>query len=236
MKGSLDELLRAAGLADDELLVRARQRAGREGIVLVRALIDEGISERRLAEEVAGRTQLPLVELPAADDPSTDPEHDEALRQVPHSLALHHGLVPLAIDRTDRAGAAATLRLAMADPFDGVAVEEIEASSGMTVAPVVARLSAVLARARFVYRGSITEMIGRPLQMSRGFGVVAPGRALEPKTTPLHAVQPEASLEVRLAALVELLEANGLIDAADLAERVRRLQREREATDDATSE
>ncbi len=219
MDGGFEALVRELGLADDELLLRASKRAGRDGVALVRAMVDEGVDETLLAEQLATRLELPLVLL---DGHSSDAERgaqEEAAREVPHSLALAHALVPLAVDRS---AASPSLRMAMANPLDQAAIEEVEAASGLKVVPVVASVSRVMKRARRLYRGTITEMIAR----RPGFGVTGDGQPLEPKTAPLHRVRSDASIEVRLAALIELLEESGVVDAIELAERVRRLQQE----------
>jgi len=160
---------------------------------------------------VARRLKLPRVEL------ADEPVDDDALREVPFDLADARRLLPLSIDRTGRRR---TIRVAMADPLDLDAVEEIEMSTGCQLEPVVARAGELADAASRHYRGVITKMIPR----RPPFG--GPGESA-PTTQPTHKIADEASLELRLQALVDHLAERGVVDREALSELVRRLVKER---------
>jgi Type II secretion system (T2SS), protein E, N-terminal domain len=208
---TLEDLLLEEGLVDDVVLRHARRHARKHGVSLARAVVEGGLSDEALAEAVARRLKLPRIEL------SDEPVDDDALREVPFELAEARRLLPLSIDRTGRRR---TIRVAMADPLDLDAVEEIEMSTGCQLEAVVARAGELADAAGKHYRGVITRMIPR----RPPFG--GPGESA-PTTQPTHKIADEASLELRLQALVDHLAERGVIDREALSELVRRLVKER---------
>jgi hypothetical protein len=210
---SLEDLLLEEGALDEATLRQARRQARQSGVSLARALVDAGlIDDGTLAELVARRLGLPRVAL------DREPVDDDALREVPFDLADGRRLVPLSIQRS---GARPVIRVAMADPLDRDAVDEIELATGCFVEPVVARVGDLAAAVERHYRGVITKMIPRrPV-----FGVPA-AAPLEPTTQPTHQVADEAPTEARLEALVELLVERGLVDRDSYLEAVRRMVKE----------
>jgi type IV pilus assembly protein PilB len=142
-----------------------------------------------------------------------EPIDDDALREVPFDLAETRRLLPLSIERN---GQKRVIRVAMADPLDLDAVEEIEMSTGCQLEAVVARAGELEEAAQRHYRGVITKMIPR-----KPFGDSSP------ITQPTHQIADEASVELRLEALIEHLTERGLVDSDALAERVRRLVKEK---------
>jgi type IV pilus assembly protein PilB len=205
---TLEDLLLEEGLVDDVGLRHARRHARKHGVSLARAVVEGGLSDEALAEAVARRLQLTRVEL------ADEPVDDDALREVPFELAEARRLLPLSIDRTGRRR---TIRVAMADPLDLDAVEEIEMSTGCQLEPVVARAGELADAAGRHYRGVITKMIPR-----RPFGESA-----APTTQPTHKIADEASLELRLQALIDHLAERGVVDREALSELLRRLVKER---------
>src|SRR5579862_2779054 len=127
---SLEDVLLEEGLLDEVGLRHARRHARKHSVSLARAVIEGGLSDEALAEALARRLKLARVEL------ADEPVDDDALREVPFDLADARRLLPLSIDRTGRRR---TIRVAMADPFDVDAVEEIEMSTGCQLDAVVAR-------------------------------------------------------------------------------------------------
>ena len=204
---TLEDLLLDEQLVDAVGLKHARRHARKNNVSLARAVVEEGLSDEALAEAVARRLRLPRVEL------RDEPVDDDALREVPFDLADARRLLPLSIDR---AGKKRVIRVAMADPLDVDAVEEIEMSTGCQVEAVVARAGDVAEAAQKHYRGVITKMIPR-----KPFGDSAP------VTQPTHKIADEASVELRLQALVDHLVEKGLVDRDALAEAVRRLVKEK---------
>jgi hypothetical protein len=217
MRRTLEDLLLEEGLLDESALREVRLHARRSGVGLARAAVERGLSDEALAEAVARRLRLPRVELAA------ETIDDDALREVPFDLADARRLLPLAIERGARRS---VIRVAMADPLDLDAVEEIEASTGCQVEAVVARAGELADAVARHYRGVITKMIPRrPV-----FGAARPGAeapVLEPSTQPTHQVGDEAPVELCLQALLELLFEQGLVEREAYLEALRRLVKER---------
>jgi type IV pilus assembly protein PilB len=203
---TLEDLLLEEGLLDDVSLRHARRHARKNGISLARAIVEEGLSDEALAEAVARRLRLPRVDL------SRESVDDDALREVPFDLADARRLLPLAIDR---AGRRRVIKVAMADPLDIDAVEEIEMSTGCQLDAVVARANQLAEATQKHYRGIITKMIPRKF----------PENA--PTTQPTHKIADEAALELKLQALIDQLAERGHIDRDALSEAVRKLVKDK---------
>lgn len=124
------------------------------------------------------------------------------------------------------------IRVAMADPLDFDATEEIEMSTGCSVEPVVGRVGEIGEAVSRYYRRVITKMIPRrPV-----FGATVPTgtpAAHKPETTnapttqPHHNVADEAPPELGLRALVDLLVERGVVNREAWQEALRRLMKER---------
>jgi hypothetical protein len=212
MRRTIEDILLEAGLLDETRLRHARRYARHNDLCLARAVVEHaGVSEEELAAALATRLRLPRVDF------ARETVDQDAIREVPYNLADGRRLLPLAIDR---AGPRLLIRVAMADPLDLDATEEIEMSTGCTIEPVVGRVTEIGDAVMRHYRGVITKMIPRhPL-----FG--ASGRP-EQTTQPHRQVVDEASPEIAVRALVELLVDRGLIDRDTWLKTVRRLARER---------
>ncbi len=207
---TLETVLLDARIVDEAVLRQARRVALRRRIPLLEVLIDEHlIDDARVADALARSLSLPRVVL---GDLTLD---DEALREVPHDLALVHLVMPVQLESE---GAHRTLRLAMANPLDRFALEDLAHSSGCVVEPVVASLSEVRTAIQRSYRGFITKMIPRLSNEE--------ARSNEgPSTQPHLQLPDESSLEVRLVALIGVLVDRGVITRAELDEHIRRLVR-----------
>jgi type IV pilus assembly protein PilB len=204
---TLEDLLLDEQLVDAVGLKHARRHARKNNVSLGRAVVEEGLSDEALAEAVARRLRLPRVDL------RDEPVDDDALREVPFDLADARRLLPLSIERS---GKKRVIRVAMADPLDVDAVEEIEMSTGCQVDAVVARAGDLAEAAQKHYRGVITKMIPR-----KPFGENAP------VTQPTHKIADEAAVELRLQALIDHLAERGTIDKDALAESIKRLIKEK---------
>ena len=220
MRRTIEDLLVEAGLIDELRLRHVRRYARHNSVCLARAAVEiGGIAEEALASTLASRLRLPRVDL------ARQTVDDDAVREVPHDLAEARRLLPLAIDR---AGPRRVIRVAMADPLDFDATEEIEMSTGCTVEPLVGRVGEIGDAVSRYYRGVITKMIPRrPLFGSAlPTGTPAP-RLPDPTTQPHHHVADEAPPDLALRALVDLLVERGLLDRDSWQEAVRRLVKER---------
>ncbi len=220
MRRTIEDVLIEAGLIDEARLRHVRRYARHNGVCLAQAAVDNGgVAEETLAATLASRLRLPRVDL------AQETVDDDAVREVPHDLAEGRRLLPLVIDRS---GPRRVIRVAMADPLDFDATEEIEMSTGCTVDPLVGRVSEIRDAVTRYYRGVITKMIPRRPVFGSALptGTPAP-RPVEPTTQRHHQVADEAPPELALRALVDVLVERGVIDREAWLEAVRRLVKER---------
>src|SRR5579875_793615 len=97
----------------------SRRRIG-EILVSMRA-----ISEARLLETLSRQLEVPLVDL------NQEPPDQEVLKMVPNEFAIRHLLIP--IRRTEE-----RLVVAMADPLDIQAIDDLHLLTGLDIAPMLA--------------------------------------------------------------------------------------------------
>src|SRR5918992_726192 len=141
----LVDLLGATGLVTPEGLERARQRAGASGS-FAEALLEEGVaSADAAARALARRTGLPLVDL---NDVGTTFDATEAvpLRVLQRAIAI-----PYAVE-DDR------LRIAIADPRDLNAIDELRLASRKTIELAVAPRDEIITELKRLSR--VSEMHG----------------------------------------------------------------------------
>lgn len=137
----LADLLAATGLIPSDKLAVARGRAGSSGS-LAQALVDEGVaSAEGIARTLAARYRLPLVDLAAT---GVDPQ---AAGLVPLHVLERLGAVPYAVDDV-------TLRVAVADPGNVHAIDELRLATRLTVELAVATRDDVEAEIRRLLRAS----------------------------------------------------------------------------------
>ena len=119
----LGAVLLERGYVTDDSLQQAIGRHAEVGGRLADILVNLGvISEQRIARAVEESIGIPLVNLPRVDIMA------DALAKVRGELAAELQAMPFAIDE-DR------LRVALVDPLDALAIEEIEDASGCLVEP-----------------------------------------------------------------------------------------------------
>jgi type IV pilus assembly protein PilB len=127
---------------------RARRTAGRLRVPLERAVVERGrIPFGFLLEHLAESWGVGYTDLRLSD---VDPA---ALRALAEDYARAHTLV--AFGRADR-----RLRVAMWDPRDRRAIDDIERMTGLTVMPHLAPARAIQ-RAHLLYKGDLREMLER---------------------------------------------------------------------------
>ena len=132
MSKQLENMLRQAGLLTDSQIRRSAEQARKRNVPLLDVVLkDERLSEEALAEAFTTRLKIPRVRI-AASVP--DPE---ALAKVSDKLARKHMCLPLSIEGK-------VLVLAMADPTDFQATQDIEFASALSVKPVVATRTEIL--------------------------------------------------------------------------------------------
>ena len=124
--GQLDQLLLTRGLLSDEQLTEARETAQQKGRSLGRVLIEAGyVTEAGLVAILAEQLGLEFIDLAEA---SLDAS---AIALVPEATARRHSCIPVRFE-DDK------LVLAMADPANVVAVDDIRALTKRDVRSVVA--------------------------------------------------------------------------------------------------
>ena len=126
----LGELLTAQGLITHAELGRALAEQNRTkekvGAILVRMGL---ISEDQLVEFLARQYRVPILELPEALDP-------DLLRLIPAEIARKYELIPV-----ERKGG--SLTVAVGDPTNGVAVDDVSFLTGLRIVPGIAAPSAI---------------------------------------------------------------------------------------------
>ena len=120
-----------------EALAEQKRTQQRLGAILVRFNF---ISEAKLMETLSRQFRIPLIDLPSC---SIAPD---TLRLVPGDLAKRSNLLP--IERRD-----GTLTVAVADPIDLSGLDDVAFTTGLSVVPVLAPLSALRAKIYEVYEG-----------------------------------------------------------------------------------
>jgi hypothetical protein len=220
VRRTIEDVLTEAGLIDEARLRHVRRYARHNGVCLARAAVEiGGIGDELLASTLASRLRVPRVDL------ARESVDEDALREVPHDLAEARRLIPLGIDSS---GPRRVIRVAMADPLDFDATEEIEMSTGCTVEPLVARVGELGDAVKRCYRGVITKMIPRRPVFGSALPTGTPAaKPPDPTTQPHHHVADEAPPELALRALVDLHVERGVVDREAYQDALRRLVKER---------
>lgn len=127
----LGDVLIKSGAITQEQLDQALALQKQSGQRLGTLLIDEGIiRESQLIQALTDQLGVEYIDLNAIDIPS------DMVRVVPKSLAKKYSVVPVKASRTD-------LFLAMTDPLNFVAVEEVTAVTRRHVIPMIATEAAM---------------------------------------------------------------------------------------------
>ncbi len=153
----LGEILIERGIIDQDQLNSAlayqRQWGHRLGVALVaKGFITEGMLVKVLGE---------VMSLPTADLATIEMDSD-ALRLVPFNTCENNDLIPIGLEQK---GKSRTLIVAMSDPMNVAAIDEIEFTTGCKVRPVLAMISAINSAIRRYYRGQNTQI--KPLTLYR---------------------------------------------------------------------
>lgn len=210
-RGGLGDILVEERLLAREQLNQAKRAAERLGTRLVTILLEQGlVTEDALVDALRRALRMDVF-----DSTGTAVDQD-AVRQVPFEEADRYRLLPVQILQH---GTQHVLRVAMADPLDTHAIEDIEFSTGGIVEPMIARPSELGEAIKHHYRGVVTKVIPRhrgptpdtpeperPRRKLFGAGVE---EAL--RTHPVQRVQKLAGPAHRVDALVALLVRKGLI-------------------------
>jgi hypothetical protein len=217
-------------LADASAVAEAERHALEADEPLVAALVSVAhVGDAAIARALARRLGLAVTSV-------LEPE-PEALREVERETALRYRALPLALELP--ASGPRLLRVAMADPTDADAIGVLEESTGCRVEPVLAALGAVDDAIERAYRGFVTVVMRReetgvataaeePPPARRPFGgdlsVRTPHHDTgQFSTQPFHQLEEEAPIELRLRALLQVLERKGLVSMEEYVDEIRRL-------------
>ncbi|MEP6813496.1 MAG: GspE/PulE family protein [Actinomycetota bacterium] len=150
------DLLSATELVPADRLAIALGRSGASGS-LAQSLVDEGIATSEgIARTFASRYQMPLVDLAATGI------DDAAAKVVPLHVLERVGAIPYAIDGD-------VLRVAIADPANVHAIDEIRIATRMSVELAIAPLEDIMLEVKRLIRaseafGSRTAILEEELQ------------------------------------------------------------------------
>ena len=142
----LGQILLDEAIVTREQLDRAIQMQQRSGGHLGRILIDLGASsEQEMARALAIQWGMSFVDL------SQEPVDPEAVKVIPQHLALRHKV--LGIEKSPR-----RLKLAIADPLNVVALDDVRLVTGLEIEPVIAPEEEITAAIGRHYAGDIDLM------------------------------------------------------------------------------
>ncbi len=145
----LGSLLLQEGLITEtqlqEALRRQEQRGGRLGQILVEM---KAIDEEELLKGVARQLGVPRAQISHGAIPS-----HEILSKVPESMAMRHRMVPLALHGR-------VLQVAMVDPFDIPALDNLRVATGFHIQPLIASEKEIQEAIELFYRRSEEDQTG----------------------------------------------------------------------------
>ena len=170
--------LRSRGL-DPAQIEAAAENAGRTGRKIRDVLIDDQIvTEFELASATADAYGVEALELTNfAVDPA-------AMARVPLSLARRHSMLPISVSEN-------TITVAVTDPGDVLALDDIRTATGMTVRPVV------------VTAEDFNRLMGRYTRASTDLTEAAAAADVVPSTTGQLEVDEDAPVVRYVDALLE---------------------------------
>lgn len=132
-------LVNAGVINESQLEAALREQRSAWNRHLGAILVDLGYAdEERIGQALAAQTRLPFIYL--------EKERPEpyAIKVINGKLAQHHTSLPLRVQGRE-------LTVAMANPLDLVALEDLRIASGLEIEPVVASARAIRARLRDYY-------------------------------------------------------------------------------------
>ncbi len=125
-KLKLGDVLVSAGAITEEQLIKALTEQKQHNMPLGTALVHLGfITEEKLLTSLADQLKIPYLDLQGVKF------SQDAIRMVPESIARKHQIIPIKIEN-------GILKMAMADPLNIFAIDEVTIQSGMDVTTVLA--------------------------------------------------------------------------------------------------
>jgi len=144
MKKRLGEILLEAGIINESQLQQALEYQQMWGQRLGSALVAKGFLSEEMLMRVLGSTlNMPIVDISrirvAAD----------VVKIVPQKLAEKYDVVPIALE--SKGGGRQTLIVAMADPLNIEAVDQLKFTTGYNIRPVLSTISGIADALRKYY-------------------------------------------------------------------------------------
>ena len=179
---SYGEMLVEAGMLSQEGVANAQQAAREEGLPLGRVLVRDGlVLSRDLAAFTALHLGLTMVDLRSEN---LDPE---VVSLLPEDTALKYTVLALR-----RNNGRLTVAMAMADPTDLQAIQDLTARTGFTISPVVAEDQELVEHIEIAYK-----KVHEPSEEDGGAeGALAGGRLTADQ---LRTAQPARFVDMLLA-------------------------------------
>ena len=208
MLQNLSEIVLEEELATQDEMRKVARLADKQRQPLVVVLVRElSVDEVSLVAALAKHSKVEVA------DPAATAVDPEALRQVPQDLCERLKIMPISVSLP---GQDQTLTVAMADPTDAVAIAELEHVCDCAIRSLVAPLSMVEELIRKYYRELVTEVMPRKHQRDTIATEPATPKPAKPTTQPHHRIADEADTELRLQALIEVLQEKGAISNEEL--------------------
>jgi type IV pilus assembly protein PilB len=143
-------LLVQEGIISTEILKKAKAEAARRRETLEFVLLDTGsVSEKDLAKTRGMAMRVDFVDL---DMMSVD---EELARCIPEHMAFRYRAIPVRHEGN-------LLTLAMADPVDVIAIDDIRLITGFDIRPAIATHSAIMKQLRHSFRGEEISAVPSP--------------------------------------------------------------------------
>lgn len=143
MKKKLGEILLEAGIITEEQLRDALEYQRMWGHKLGTALVAKGFITEDVLLRVLGSTlKLPIVDIARIRIPP------DVIKIVPAKLAEKYDLIPIAVETK---GGRQTLIVAMSDPLNLEAIDELKFTTGYNIRPVLSTISGVTEALRKYY-------------------------------------------------------------------------------------
>jgi hypothetical protein len=135
-KKKLGEILIAAGVIDDIQLQSALSQQKKSGKRLGSTLIEmKFLSEDTLAKALSSQLNLPSANPLSLHIP------DDVLNAVPYEIVTKYHIIPLAVEKAETGKS--TLKIAMADPTNLAAIDDIQFKTGCKIKVYVSPISII---------------------------------------------------------------------------------------------
>jgi type IV pilus assembly protein PilB len=187
----IGELLVEGGVLSQQQLEQALFAQRKDGRKLGQLLIELGlVGEVQLTQTLSRQLSVPWVSLYHVDFSRA------LLNLVPRAIAEKYSLVPIFVRRVRAQGE--TLYVAMDDPTNEAALEEVAASAQLPVKPMIACPSDIRAAIRVYYLGEAAQVPPAPPSTPQVAIAPSPAPAKAGDARPVGAARPRATSEAAL--------------------------------------